>query len=211
MEVHPPHEPVHSWRDALIHIGLMTVGLFIALMLEAGVEYLHHKELVQHARENIHVEMQHNHDVVQGDLRNVKDEMDRMQKAIDTIHRFQKNPKGHGSIEYQWALSNPSDTAWRTARDTGALGYMPYSEVQDYASVYGLQDFIIEKLQQVQFRQAEGLAPLMAQTKDFETMTPEEFRAMLLDAATNYLDLQTLSQYLKGIDEHYQDELKKQR
>ena len=211
MEVHPPHEPVHSWRDALIHIGLMTVGLFIALMLEAGVEYLHHKELVQHARENIRAEMEHNHDAALDDLKNIKDQMARSQKAIDTIHAFQKNPKGHGSIEYHWNLNNPSDTAWRTARDTGALGYMPYSEAQDYANVYGLQTFIIDKLQQVQFREAEGLAPLMIQTKDFESMTPEDFRTMLTEEATSYLDLQTISQYLKAIDNLYQGELKKQR
>lgn len=28
MDVHPPHEPVHTWRDALMHLGIVTVGLF---------------------------------------------------------------------------------------------------------------------------------------------------------------------------------------
>lgn len=209
MEVHPPHEPVHSWRDALVHIGIMTVGLFIALSLEGLIEYAHHKHLVREARENIRAEMEHNHDAVQGDLKDLKDEMGRTQKAIDTIHAFQKNPGGHGSIEYHWGLNAPSDVAWRTARDTGALAYMPYGEVQDYASVYGLQTFVIEKLQQVQFREAESLAPLMAQTDDFKSMSPDDFKTMLTAEATNYLDLQTIASYMKAMDNEYQLQMKK--
>ncbi len=209
MEVHPPHEPVHSWRDALVHIGIMTVGLFIALSLEGMIEYLHHKHLVREARENIRAELEHNHDAVQGDMKDIKDEMTRTQKAIDTIHAFQKNPAGHGSIEYHWSLNAPSDVAWRTARDTGALAYMPYGEVQDYSNIYGLQAFVIEKLQQVQFREAESLAPLMIQTKEFQSMAPAEFEGMLTQEATNYLDLQTIAEYMKAVDSVYEIQLKK--
>ena len=30
IEVHEPHEGVHSWKDALIHIAIIVVGLLIA-------------------------------------------------------------------------------------------------------------------------------------------------------------------------------------
>jgi hypothetical protein len=32
-----------------------------------------------------------------------------------------------------------SDTAWKTAQDTGALGYMPYDEAEYYADLYRSQ------------------------------------------------------------------------
>ena len=86
---------------------------------------------------------------------------------------------------------------------------MPYGEVQDYASVYGLQTFVIEKLQQVQFREAESLAPLMAQTDDFKSMSPDDFKTMLTAEATNYLDLQTIASYMKAMDNEYQLQMKK--
>jgi hypothetical protein len=38
LDVHPPHEPAHSWRDILIHLATITIGLFIALSLEGRVE-----------------------------------------------------------------------------------------------------------------------------------------------------------------------------
>ncbi len=38
LDVHPPHQPVHGWRDFLIHLLTITVGLLIALGLEAVAE-----------------------------------------------------------------------------------------------------------------------------------------------------------------------------
>jgi hypothetical protein len=34
IEVHPPEEPLHGWRDFLIHLATITIGLLIALSLE---------------------------------------------------------------------------------------------------------------------------------------------------------------------------------
>ena len=46
LEVHPPSEPVHGWRDFLIHLATITIGLLIALSLEGCVEFWHHRSLV---------------------------------------------------------------------------------------------------------------------------------------------------------------------
>lgn len=47
MEVHPPHEPIHSWRDFLLHLLTITIGLLIALGLEAESAILHGKSTLQ--------------------------------------------------------------------------------------------------------------------------------------------------------------------
>ena len=41
MEVHPPEHGIHSWRDFLVHMGTIVLGLLIALSLEQSVEALH--------------------------------------------------------------------------------------------------------------------------------------------------------------------------
>ena len=43
LDVHPPHESVHTWRDFFIHIATIVIGLLIAVGLEQTVEYLHHR------------------------------------------------------------------------------------------------------------------------------------------------------------------------
>jgi len=42
-EVHPPGGPVHTWRDFLLHIVTITIGLLIAVGIEQTVEYFHHR------------------------------------------------------------------------------------------------------------------------------------------------------------------------
>ena len=49
LEVHPPSEPVHGWRDFFIHLATITIGLLIALSLEGCVEFWHHRSLVHEA------------------------------------------------------------------------------------------------------------------------------------------------------------------
>ena len=41
MEVHVPEEPVMTWRQFFIHMGIVVLGLMIALSLEQSAEWLH--------------------------------------------------------------------------------------------------------------------------------------------------------------------------
>ena len=50
MDVQPPHQPVRGWKDFALHLLTITIGLFIALSLEAAVQSLHHRHLVRDAR-----------------------------------------------------------------------------------------------------------------------------------------------------------------
>jgi hypothetical protein len=42
LDVHPPHEAAHTWRDFFLHIATIVVGLLIAVGLEQTVEAIHH-------------------------------------------------------------------------------------------------------------------------------------------------------------------------
>lgn len=61
MDVHPPHQPVRGWKDFALHLLTITVGLFIALTLEAAVQSMHHRHLVRDARQNLRREIAANH------------------------------------------------------------------------------------------------------------------------------------------------------
>src|SRR6201987_5542346 len=50
-DVHPPHPAASTWRDFFIHIATIVIGLLIAIGLEQTVEFFHHRELANHARE----------------------------------------------------------------------------------------------------------------------------------------------------------------
>lgn len=59
MEIHKP-KPIHSWRELLTEIGVIVIGVAIALAAEQGVEWLHWQGEVTVARREIQAEMAFN-------------------------------------------------------------------------------------------------------------------------------------------------------
>src|ERR1700730_918654 len=64
IEVHPPHENVHTWRHFFIHIAAITIGLRMAIGLEQMVVYFHHRQQLQEARRELADELESNRRVV---------------------------------------------------------------------------------------------------------------------------------------------------
>jgi len=55
LDVHAPHQSVHTWKDFFVHIATICVGLLIAVGLEQAVEGVHH----HHQREQLLVSLDH--------------------------------------------------------------------------------------------------------------------------------------------------------
>jgi len=53
LEVHAPHESIHTWKSFLIHIAAICVGLLLAVGLEQSVEALHRQYERKHLRESL--------------------------------------------------------------------------------------------------------------------------------------------------------------
>jgi hypothetical protein len=56
LDVHPPHQPTHTWKDFFIHIATIVVGLIIAVGLEQTVEAVHRHHEAASLREDLHAE-----------------------------------------------------------------------------------------------------------------------------------------------------------
>jgi hypothetical protein len=56
LDVHAPHEPLHTWKGFFIHIATIVVGLFIAVALEQSVEALNNHHEVAAVREDLNGE-----------------------------------------------------------------------------------------------------------------------------------------------------------
>jgi hypothetical protein len=208
MDVHAPHERIHTWRDVALHLGIVTVGLFIALSLEAFVEHLHNRHLVAEARANIREELQINHEAAQDDIKRVQLTIDSLRANIDAIHRLQAHPKDfHGTITNTMSFNSLNDAAWRTARDTGALSFMPYKEIQRYSDLYFLEDLVNKKAISAGEQSFHAQIPTLM-GYDLTKIPPDQLIQMLRDNAASEIDLVTLKQYLVLLDQQLVTELK---
>jgi hypothetical protein len=196
MDVHAPHQPVHTWRDFLIHLAIVTIGLFIALMLEALVEHVHHRHLVAEARENLHREIAANCASASKDLGYSQVNVGVFDQNIRAVHALQTHAKGDFHISNTMEWSDFSSAGWRTAHETGALGYMPYDEVQRYSDLYTAQDFLETRAEALFDRNILAGAPFKMGL-DPEKLPAEAYGNLLRDNAQVEVEFVALTQVLQ--------------
>ena len=139
MDVHPPHGPIHTVKDFLLHLLTITIGLLIALGLEGTVEWVHHRHLAKEARADIQQEIRDNQQHVveyiaelSGELKVLKLERDRVD---DLLHGRPVKPVG--DLNFHDLILQES--AWNVALSSGVVTFMGHDEVKRYEKAYTVQ------------------------------------------------------------------------
>ncbi len=197
MEVHAPHEPIHTWRDFFIHIATITIGLLIALGLEAAVEALHHRHLREETRENLHAEIQQNQPVFARDMRYLDSEIRELKADILLLQRLRvhQHTQPGESLRFTWGWDGTAETAWQTAKDTGALALMDNQVVQQYDGIYSQQDIVDRAALELTHSMTQALIPLTVQP-DLNALSPAQIDELIRTCAANLNQIsyvQTLS------------------
>ena len=137
MDVHAPHEPIHSWKDFWIHLGTITIGLLIAISLEQSVEALHHLHQRHQLEEDLRGEGERNVEIVKYDMRYCAElrawELN-VRKNVDG-DRASGGKAGlvyiHNPVPSQPTM--PSNSVWITAKENMLTALLPQPEAAMYA------------------------------------------------------------------------------
>ena len=209
MEVHPPHSPLHTWRDFFIHIATITIGLLIAIGLEQSVELLHHRHIVHQARENIRHEIEANNKNARANIDHLQENADRMKANLVKAREFRDRPGVpiQGEMHFTFSWEGFSDSAWRSARDSGALTYMPIAEVQRYDDAYEEQQIVDKEAVDIFTHQSELAAPLIMEP-DASGLSREEAQTLMHDCAVTQMRLVTVRELTQELAELYTKTLK---
>jgi hypothetical protein len=212
IDIHPPHEAAHSWRDILIHLATITVGLFIALSLEGCVEWQHHRHLVHEARANIRTEMQDNQKELRSAIDAIHKEQAEVKQDISALSALRENLNAHGlSVTLRFTNSALQNASWNTARETGALSYMAYPEVKTYAELYDLQSTFASQTSRVTGAYTNSFSVLFIFDLDDKEL-PEMKRSDISSALQKVLavqsELMVYDNIAAGLDHRYSDALR---
>ena len=183
LEPHAPHQAVHTWKDVFIHIGIIAVGLLIAIGLEQTVVYLHDRHHAQKLEGSLRQESLTNRDVVKNgiaridaDIENVQLNMGNLDNAhiVDGRSTFVYTPFPGG-----FGLLPVSNTAWLAVRDGGSLSLLPSQITDDYwhAEYYGSESIV---LLQDTFKDYYELDALLNLHAGIVVQSPEEKQQLLL-------------------------------
>ncbi len=141
LDVHPPHKAAESWREFIVHIATIVIGLLIAIGLEQTVEHFHHRDQVAESREALRRERNSNRDLLTKQVIYFRRETAGLQNNLYVLLYLQKHPgtpqgKLPGILTWHSAMTEFSQAAWLTAQQSGITALMRYSEVENYAALY---------------------------------------------------------------------------
>jgi hypothetical protein len=149
LDVHAPHQSVHTWKDFFIHIATIVVGLLIAIALEQTVEHFHHKHQVAEVRDSLNVERRFNANrfgVLTDEFRRFVPKLETNLAVFTYLRGHPNAPVADWPGKLDWLALNPGflDAAWKTAEQSTILQYMPRAEVQHnselYSRLFGLRE-----------------------------------------------------------------------
>lgn len=137
MDVRKPHA-AHSWREFAVEIGTITIGILIALSLEALVQAVHDQEVVGKARAQLSAELTRNRKRVVDAVTSAKAQEPQLKTLIlygqDRLshrpHPFPSDANLNGSF------TTLSTSAWESTVATQALVHMPFDEANALANAY---------------------------------------------------------------------------
>jgi hypothetical protein len=205
IDVHPPHEPIHGWRDFFLHLTTITIGLFIALSLEGCVEWQHHHHLVHEAESSLYTEIQNNAKGMQNTVDEIHKQQEMLKQDVVVLKYILKNhkPPENSNLEITFHIRTFDSVSWKTAQSTGALSYMPYDRAQEYSNIYTTQDQLDVAEQQAARNAIISLAPFV--NTDKSDPDPTEGQADAIKQKIEVLQGQLIlvSSYVEGLDQQY--------
>jgi hypothetical protein len=209
VDVHPAHYPLRTWRDFFLQLLTITIGLFIALTLQAGVESLHHRHLVRDARENLRREIQANHKRYAENVRKLENNRLQLARNIDQLRNLRSGkPIEKKALAWGWDWNSFADASWKTAQVSGAVSYMSPDLISAYTDVYDQQGYVNNEVLAIFNDEAKSAAPLRVALEP-AALSPGDIQSMLISLAESDIKLATLQSLMKSLDDLYVEALKR--
>jgi hypothetical protein len=208
MDIHPPHQPIHTWKDFLLHLLTITIGLFIALTLEASIESMHHRHLVRDAHRNLHLEIQANHAQYAANVQRLLENRDQLNRDIVQLRQLRDGKvPDHPNLSWNWDWHSYDEAAWNTARESGAVPYMDADSISMYSSIYAQQQYINATALSILNEETKAAAALQVAGTP-AGLTAAEIENLLIrsaELAQSFEKLQTVT--MKALDHFYVEAL----
>jgi hypothetical protein len=149
LDVHAPHEAARTWTDFFIHIGTIVVGLLIAVGLEQGVEWFHHRHQASELRESLHRERERNYRNFERNAALWRVETAGLQNNLTILTFLQQHPNTRqedlpGEMYWHYEAVSFERSAWDSALQNGTAQLLPQEELNENAQLYKLIALIEE-------------------------------------------------------------------
>lgn len=130
MHVHLP-KPLHGWRAFVGEVGIIVIGVLIALGFEQVVESMRWHERAAAARERLHAEIGHEYLIAEERLMVegcLDKQLDRIEKVLlssnGTLAALPVEREDDFTYVYRWPSRSWADSAWQSVITEGVSPYL---------------------------------------------------------------------------------------
>jgi len=134
LDVHPLPQAAHGWREFLIHIATIAIGLLVALGLEQFVVYTHHRVELSKLRRELALEVADNEKVLTHN-REWAMSLGEELRADLALLRAPPPPPG-GALHYTSRPAWPLDGPWQAAKQSASIALMPHAELDRFVYLH---------------------------------------------------------------------------
>jgi hypothetical protein len=208
VDIHPPMKPVETLKEFGMHLFIVTLGIVIALSLEGLLEWRHHRQLAEEARSNILSEIRDNEKDIDHFLKAVPEIRKNQMAVLGVIEDMLTHGKAKAdSVQLGLTLAELGNTSWTAAQTVGALEFIPYAVVKEYAGVYQLQDEYLRLQTRTEDSVVNALA--MFSVNQGQNSLPRAGLEVERDRILNSLTMLTAeSQIAEALEKTYREVLK---
>jgi hypothetical protein len=141
IDIHPPQHAAITRRDFFIHLGIVVLGILIAIGLEQTVELIHHRRQVTETREALRVERETNRLAYAQAVNEFHRQNAALLNNLLVLHFLQQHPgtpeaQLPGILVWHAIRVTFAESAWKTAQQSNVTALMPQDEVRRYALLY---------------------------------------------------------------------------
>lgn len=173
MHFHLP-KPLHGWRDFAGEVGIIVIGVLIALAGEQAVEWVHWRLVVAETRQALDRELADDLGVMQSRITQGPC-ISRRLSELTTVFRRHSNGL---PLALKGALGQPQfphieSSVWDTVVADGATSHMPLDVRLRYSRVYAAIFWFHEKTNE----ESEAWSHL-SQFDDYDVMTEQDWSSL---------------------------------
>jgi hypothetical protein len=143
MHIHLP-KPLHGWREFVGEVGIIVIGVLIALGAEQTIEALHHRSQVHDAIDELHAESIENRSALDANavgLQQSQGSVETDLAALGDCGNASRPDQLVPVVQSVWLV--PSDHAWIGVRDGALLPLLPAELRDSYYKVNTFKDLMM--------------------------------------------------------------------
>jgi hypothetical protein len=196
LDVHPPHQAAHSWKDFFTHIATIVLGLLIAIGLEQTVEFFHHRHQLKEAQEQFSVEGEK----IRGNLEtNLKGAATLEAELDHDLALLRTCPTSPGKqclqLNYTYGtLYQMPTSVWDSAKQHDSLSLMDQGELNRLSYRYYMEGVINQ--QGADLFAAFSKAQAIAQRSSYGPLTPHDTEELLTATSEAQTSISVFKRYL---------------